>query len=94
MCFSLALRLYPIVAGLSRVVTKDVVLPKGGGDDGESPTLAAKGTLVAVHIHALHKRKDLWGADADEFRPERWQHEKSSWVRFSSSSILSHGRCN
>lgn len=38
------------------------------------------GTLVVFHYFALHQRKDLWGPDAGEFRPERWQNEKTSWV--------------
>ena len=75
-----ALRLYPIVQGTSRVALKDLILPEGGGDDGKSPILVTKGTLVIFHIFAVHKRKDLWGPDADEFRPDRWQDEKTSWV--------------
>ena len=75
-----ALRLYPIVQGSSRVALKDIVLPKGGGDDAKSPIFVAAGTLVIFHFVSLHRRKDLWGDDADEFRPERWQDEKASWV--------------
>ncbi|KAL8648072.1 MAG: hypothetical protein Q9226_006151, partial [Calogaya cf. arnoldii] len=78
-CLNEALRLYPIVQGTSRVAIKDVVLPTGGGEDGRSPVLASAGTLVMFHFVALHKRKDLWGEDADDFRPERWQDEKASW---------------
>lgn len=74
--------MYPIVQGSSRVALKDVILPKGGGDDGKSPVFAAAGTLVIFHFLALHKRKDLWGDDAETFRPERWHEEKASWVRF------------
>lgn len=76
-----ALRLYPIVQGTSRVALNDVVLPRGGGADGKSPVFVAAGTLVIFHLVALHKRKDFWGDDADDFRPERWQDEKASWVR-------------
>ena len=78
--YCLALRLYPIVQGTSRVAVKDTTLPTGGGDDGKSPILVTQGSLVIFHLFALHKRKDFWGPDADEFRPERWQDEKSSWV--------------
>ncbi|KAI4234923.1 MAG: hypothetical protein L6R40_006591 [Gallowayella cf. fulva] len=72
-----ALRLYPIVQGNSRVATKDVILPTGGGEDGRSPVFVSAGTLVIFHFVALHKRKDLWGEDADDFRPERWEDEKA-----------------
>ena len=75
-----ALRLYPIVPGASRVATNDVVLPKGGGADGKAPILVNKGTVVIMYYHALHTRTDLWGSDADEFRPERWQDEITPWV--------------
>lgn len=37
--------------------------------------------MVAFGIAAMHRRKDLWGEDADDFRPERWRNDKSSWVR-------------
>lgn len=78
-CLNEALRFYPVAPGSSRVALKDGILPKGGGVDGESPVFVPAGTLVMFHYFALHKRKDLWGPDADEFRPERWQNEKTAW---------------
>lgn len=84
---SVALRLYPIIQGSSRVALKDIILPQGGGDDGKSPVFVAAGTLVIFHFMSLHRRKDLWGDDADEFRPERWQDEKASWVRCTYCSL-------
>ena len=32
----------------------------------------AAGDTVALPIMAMHRSKDIWGEDADEFRPERW----------------------
>lgn len=63
-----------------RVAVNDVILPVSGGEDRRSPVFIAKGSMVISHLFALHKWKDLWGEDADEFRPERWQNEKTSWV--------------
>ncbi|KAL8693456.1 MAG: hypothetical protein Q9218_001727 [Villophora microphyllina] len=78
-CLNETLRLYPIVQGTSRVALKDLILPTGGGPNATSPIFVIKGTLVVFHLFALHKRKDLWGDDAEDFRPMRWQDEKASW---------------
>lgn len=75
-----ALRLHPVLPSNSRIAHKDTVLPQGGGPDGKSPILVPKGTMIAFGIAALHRRRDLWGEDADEFRPERWENERSSSV--------------
>ncbi|KAH9972118.1 cytochrome P450 [Lactifluus volemus] len=32
-----------------------------------------KGDVVVIPILVVHKLKSLWGDDADEFRPERWE---------------------
>ena len=45
-----------------------------------SPVFVPSGTLVIFHVYALHRRKDLWGSDAQDFRPERWETEKPGWV--------------
>lgn len=31
-----------------------------------------KGQVVRWSLYSLHRRKDIFGEDADEFRPERW----------------------
>jgi cytochrome P450 len=65
-------RLYPIAPDNGRQALQDTVLPLGGGEDGQSPILVKKGQLVIFDIRAMHRRRDLYGEDADVFRPERW----------------------
>ena len=67
-----SLRLYPIIPGNSREAAIDTVLPVGGGPDGQSPVFVAQGDSCSYYTSATQKRKDLYGDDAEEFRPERW----------------------
>lgn len=55
-----------------RVALEDVVLPVGGGPDGKSPLFVPKGALTQTHLPVLHRSKEYWGEDADEYRPERF----------------------
>jgi cytochrome P450 len=68
-----ALRLYPPVPLNARIANKDTSLPLGGGSDGRSPIFVRKGRIVIYQIYATHRRPDLWGSDADDFKPERWE---------------------
>ena len=47
-------------------------LPVGGGPDGKAPLLVLKDMSVAFSIYHAQRRKDIWGSDADEFHPDRW----------------------
>lgn len=67
------LRLYPSVPVNARSAAKTTSLPFGGGADGQHPVLIRKGDSVGYCIYAMHRRKDLYGPDADEFRPMRWE---------------------
>jgi cytochrome P450 len=71
-----SLRLYPVVPGNARFANKDTTLPRGGGPDGQSPIFIAKGSICAYSVYAMHRRKDIYGPDAEEFRPERWSPEE------------------
>jgi hypothetical protein len=51
------------------------VLPTGGGPDRQAPILIPKGTAVAYSVYTMHRRPDLYGMDAELFRPERWDEE-------------------
>ncbi|KFZ23149.1 hypothetical protein V502_02370 [Pseudogymnoascus sp. VKM F-4520 (FW-2644)] len=66
------LRLYPPVPFNERNALCATTLPTGGGPDGTSPVLIPKGSSVAYSVYAMHRRPDLYGMDAELFRPERW----------------------
>ncbi|KAH9208984.1 cytochrome P450 [Leptodontidium sp. 2 PMI_412] len=73
------LRLYPSVAINVRFPNKNTVLPTGGGPDGKSPLFIKKGNSVAYSVYSMHRRKDLFGEDAEEYRPERWETIRAGW---------------
>ena len=70
-----SLRLHPAVPSNLRQAVTDTMLPVGGGNDGKSPVFVPKGTQVAYGVYAMHRRKDLYGEDAENFKPERWLDE-------------------
>lgn len=55
------------------------MLPVGGGPNGKSPVFVRKGTIVFYSVWAMHRRQDLYGPDANEFRPERWADLRPGW---------------
>ncbi|KAJ7134048.1 cytochrome P450 [Mycena crocata] len=73
------LRLYPPVAPvMHRETLEDTVLPLSTpilGVDGSEirSILVPKGTCMYVAIAAANHNKAIWGDDALEFKPERWQ---------------------
>ncbi|KAK3044892.1 hypothetical protein LTS18_015124 [Coniosporium uncinatum] len=62
-----------------RRAAKDTSIPLGGGPDGQSPVFIGKGTEVGYSVHIMHRRKDLWGEDAEEFKPARWSGRRVGW---------------
>ncbi|KAK4139466.1 cytochrome P450 [Dichotomopilus funicola] len=68
-----SLRLYPPVPLNNREAVKTTLLPTGGGPDGNKPILVRKGELVVFSQYVNSRRKNLFGLDADDFRPERWE---------------------
>jgi cytochrome P450 len=73
------LRLHSIVAFNSRMAVRDTTLPTGGGQDGKLPVFVPAGTEVNFSTYVMHRRRDLWGEDADEFVPERWESVRPGW---------------
>ncbi|KAK3074958.1 hypothetical protein LTR53_002198 [Teratosphaeriaceae sp. CCFEE 6253] len=78
-CLAETNRLWPVVPGNARRSNKATTLPRGGGADGQSPIFIPPQTDVNYAIHVIHRRRDLWGEDAAEFRPERWVGRKAGW---------------
>ncbi|KAI1151483.1 cytochrome P450 52E2 [Nemania diffusa] len=68
-----ALRLNPPVATNAREAIRDTVLPRGGGPDGNDPVFVTKGMVFRYMPWVMHRRKDVFGEDAEAFRPERWE---------------------
>jgi cytochrome P450 len=66
------LRIHPVVPENARLAKTPTTLPTGGGPSGIDPVFVPKGTLLLYSVYSMHRRKDLWGENADEFVPERW----------------------
>ncbi|TFK51307.1 cytochrome P450 [Heliocybe sulcata] len=71
------LRLHPPVTMQNRRATHDTVLPLSMPIRGQDGTLVTeipvpKGSKVIASILSLNRNKALWGADAYEWKPERW----------------------
>ncbi|XP_058065059.1 cytochrome P450 4C1-like, partial [Anopheles bellator] len=58
-----SLRLAPSAPNIARQTMRDVEI---GG------LHIPAGTLIALSIFAMHRRKDIWGPDADQFDPDRF----------------------
>lgn len=66
------------------------MLPMGGGPDGTSPILVRKGEVVVISQYVNSRTKNIWGPDADEFRPRRWETgelDNIGWA-FSPSTVV------
>ncbi|OGE47495.1 hypothetical protein PENARI_c043G04447 [Penicillium arizonense] len=69
------LRLHPATGlPLERIV------PEGGATICE--TFFPAGTIVGVNTWVEHRNPQIWGADADEFKPERWMIDDSDKLAF------------
>ncbi|KAJ3479121.1 hypothetical protein NLI96_g9286 [Meripilus lineatus] len=77
------LRLYPPVATSARQAMKDDVIPLNKpyvdtqGNISDSIQIRA-GDHIIIPIAAINQMKEIWGDDAEEFRPERWDSPPSA----------------
>ncbi|KAK2463019.1 hypothetical protein APHAL10511_004674 [Amanita phalloides] len=72
------LRLYPPFKVNSRVSMEDDTLPLAKPIVDRRGNLLSsislkKGQVVIIPLSAIHKDKSIWGEDALDFRPERWE---------------------
>lgn len=54
------------------------------------------GTVLSVPTYTIHHSKEIWGPDADDFRPERWEQvttrQKNAFIPFSHGPRACVGR--
>ncbi|KAJ7430855.1 cytochrome P450 [Mycena galericulata] len=75
-----SLRLIPPLHSTLRVATQDDEIPTmypvhnrdGTPDETRHNFVVPKGTFVHVSVEAFNLDKDVWGADAWDFNPDRW----------------------
>ncbi|ELU42473.1 cytochrome P450 hydroxylase [Rhizoctonia solani AG-1 IA] len=74
-----SLRLIPPVHSSLRVAMEDDIIPTSEPVQMSDGTLSAdgvhikKGTYVHIAFEGINMVRDVWGEDADVFRPERWE---------------------
>jgi cytochrome P450 len=73
-----SLRLHPVVPGNARVAVRDTILPTGGGPDGKQKIFIKKNMVVGYSAYSMH-RLPIYGADAKDFKPERWETLRPGW---------------
>ncbi|KAF9484969.1 cytochrome P450 [Pholiota conissans] len=72
------LRVYPPVEGPSRVAVQDDFLPFSKPIMGRNGKMVngiwiKKGQSIILPIKTINRDKSIWGEDAKEFRPDRWE---------------------
>ncbi|KAJ6549830.1 cytochrome P450, partial [Mycena capillaripes] len=75
-----ALRLHAPISTTNRIATQDDVLPLDtpwidAGGRVHQTLRVTKGQTILIPIEAVNRDKAIWGADAAEFIPERWESE-------------------
>lgn len=79
---AIANRLFPVVPFNYREALVDTTIPMGGGPDGTTPLFVGKGTYVMYCTYAMHRDTAVYGADALDFNPDRWDvpHLRPGWA--------------
>jgi cytochrome P450 len=66
------LRLHPPVPVIMRFANRHTTLPVGGGPNGTKPVFVAKGTVINYSPWTMRRLPEVYGPDAEGFRPGRW----------------------
>ncbi|TVY37614.1 Cytochrome P450 [Lachnellula subtilissima] len=75
-----SLRVYASLGYNIRTCSADTTLPVGGGANGQEPVGVLANTQCVYSTLGLQRRKDVWGEDAESWRPERWLNYKpATW---------------
>lgn len=69
-------------ARIWRVALQDVVLPRGGGEDGLSPIFVPRGSPVVLGTWCMNHSTEIWGDDVEAFKPERFNNRKMGGSEF------------
>lgn len=80
--------------------TSGIGLPRQIPDDSRGVTIRGHyfpaGTVLSVPTYTIHHSKEIWGEDADQFRPERWEsitpRQKNAFIPFSHGPRACVGR--
>ncbi|KAF8643425.1 hypothetical protein AX16_009034 [Volvariella volvacea WC 439] len=80
------LRLYPPVPFNTRKAINATVWPSP--DPTQKPLYIPAGTQVPYSVFMMHRRKDLWGPDAEEFDPDRFLDDRLKKYVLSNSFVF------
>ncbi|GLB36521.1 putative cytochrome p450 [Lyophyllum shimeji] len=77
------LRLHPAVLENHHEAGDTIVVPLSEPLPGTTEThlVIPKGTTIAIPLNVVHTDAEVWGPDADEFRPQRWIERKQAGIR-------------
>jgi cytochrome P450 family 4 len=68
LCIKETMRLFPVGAVLGRVPMAEAKL---------GPYTVCPGTVIIINAFLMHRRKDIWGEDAELFNPQRFTLDNS-----------------
>ncbi|KAJ7054373.1 cytochrome P450 monooxygenase pc-3 [Mycena amicta] len=81
------MRLYPPVPSNLRECLKETTWPST--DPSQPPLYIAAGSKICYSVFLMHRRKDLWGPEAEDFDPDRFLDERLRKVHRSLIRIVS-----